>query len=107
MKSTEKINKWDIWVAKVAFEDNPKILKIRPVLVLSPTEYYVLSVKITSRSPRNNYFGEYSIRYWKESGLLKPSTIRLSKKINLNYNDLLQKIGVLHQADRQNVEALL
>lgn len=107
MKFTEKINKWDIWVANVVFEDNPKVSKVRPVLVISPEEYYVLSVKITSHSPRNNYFGEYSIKYWEEAGLLKPSTVRLSRKIKLNYNELLRRIGSLHPTDRQNIERLL
>ena len=28
------MNEWEIWLAKVSFEDNPNVIKNRPVLIL-------------------------------------------------------------------------
>lgn len=44
------LNKWDIWLAKVAFEDEPNIIKNRPVLIIDNTKCLVLSLKITSHA---------------------------------------------------------
>ena len=95
-----KTNKWDIWWATVKFEDDPSKQKNRPVLVISETEMYILSFKITGHSAREDYAGEYEIRYWQEAGLTKPSTIRFEKRIRLKPEDVTAKIGELHPADR-------
>ena len=99
--------RWDIWIARVAFEDAPEVAKIRPVLVVDEKENYVLSVKITSHSPRSEFAGEYSIRYWQAAGLLKPSTIRLTKRLSLPKEAFIKKIGILQKADIENIESIL
>lgn len=37
-------NRWEIWWAKVKFEDDPSQVKQRPVLVISPSEMYIISL---------------------------------------------------------------
>lgn len=104
---TLSLNKWDIWLAKVAFEDEPNIIKNRPVLVMDNTDCLVLSLKITSHSPRMNFKDEYQILKWKEAGLLKPSTLRISKKLLLPKESFIFKLGELHNIDKNNVINIL
>ena len=46
--TTLPLNKWDIWLAKIAFEDAPEIIKNRPVLVINNNTFLVLSLKINN-----------------------------------------------------------
>ena len=100
-------NKWEIWFAKVKFDDNPSVVKMRPVLVVDLNQCYILSLKITGHSPRVNYQGEYSIIKWAEAGLAKESTIRCSKKLKLIFSDFEYKLGKLHPIDIIAVQNIL
>lgn len=102
MSSSSDFIRWDIWVARVEFEEGTGS-KIRPVLIIDGTRCYVLSLKITSHIPRSQFPGEYQIIEWKEAGLLKPSTIRISKQLNLPAESFVKKIGRLTELDRFNV----
>lgn len=103
----EEIKTWDIWWANVAFEDDPTKAKERPVLVSSKKECYVLSMKITSHEPREDFEGEYPVKYWAESGLTKPSTIRFTKRLRLSEQDMISKIGRLHPTDIMNLQRMM
>lgn len=92
-------NKWEIWLAKVKFEDEPNKVKERPVLVISPEQCFILSFKITSHKPRYNDRLDYPIKKWAEVGLQKQSTIRISKLLQLIKKDFTHKIGRLHPID--------
>ena len=100
-------NKWELWWAKVAFEDDPAKSKVRPVLVIAPGVAYILSLYVTSKDARTYVEGDHKVRYWKESGLGSPSTIRTSKKLRLVSADFTGKIGRLHHADVRAVMNLL
>ena len=76
---------------------------MRPVLIIDGTRCYVLSLKITSHVPRSQFPGEYQIIEWKEAGLMKPSTIRISKQLNLPADSFVKRIGRLTELDRLNV----
>lgn len=89
------------------FEDDPTKQKKRPVLVISETEMYILSFKITGHSAREDYTGEYEIHHWQEAGLTKPSTIRFEKRIRLKPEDVIEKIGELHPADRAVFQCII
>ena len=102
MSNSSDFIRWDIWIARVEFEEGSGS-KIRPVLIIDGTRCYVLSLKITSHDPRTQFPGEYQIIEWKEAGLMKPSTIRISKKLNLPADSFLKKIGRLTELDRFNV----
>lgn len=105
---TRQINKWEIWSAEYRYEDEPSISKRRPVLVIDDDcDFPVLLAKITSRLPRDGYFGEYSVRFWKEAGLNKESTVRLSKVLWAEEHDLKTKIGRLHPYDILQIERLM
>ena len=80
--------------------------KVRPVLVIDGTSCYVLSLKITSHGPREEYTGEYPIKEWKEAGLLKPSTIRISKRLSLPPDSFIKRIGRLTPLDCDNVSRI-
>lgn len=100
-------NKWEVWYAKVAYEDNPEEIKERPVLVMENGACYIFSFKITSHEPRLNFFGEYRLVKWREAGLHKPSTVRTSKRLRLIESDFVHKIGRLHPIDIIGVMNLL
>lgn len=102
-----KPSSWEIWDAKVAFEDAPHTLKRRPVLVISPKDIFILSLKITSHEPRKRYPGEYQIKKWEEAGLNKPSTVRCSKRLNLIENDFIKKRGKLQAIDMLEIRNIL
>ena len=89
--------RWDIWWAWFNYEDQEGG-KRRPVLILSPTEVYVLSAEITSHESRNMW-GEYEIIKWSSANLPRPSTVRLSRIEKLKPEDFDQKIGRLQPAD--------
>lgn len=99
--------KWEIWLAKVKFEDDLKQVKNRPVLVVAPGVQYILSLKITSHEPRSEFAGEYAIIKWPEAGLRKESTIRCGKRLNLVESDFVHKLGRLHPVDIINVQNIL
>lgn len=100
-------NSWELWWAEVAFEDQPTVSKERPVLVVAPGVAYTLSLYVTSKDVRRHIEGDYEIRFWKESGLGMPSTIRTGKKIGLIPSDFKRKIGRLHHSDMLAVMKLL
>ncbi|WP_242347400.1 type II toxin-antitoxin system PemK/MazF family toxin [Mucispirillum schaedleri] len=101
------MQKWEIWLAYIRFEDNPDKSKLRPVLVMDKENMYILSFKMTSHIPRQNYYGEYPIKYYKDAGLVKPTVIRLSKKLLLLENEFVNKIGRLHPFDINEVNKIL
>ena len=105
MNSSSEFIRWDIWIAKVEFEEGAGF-KIRPVLIIDGTRCYVLSLKITSLMPRTQFSGEYQIIEWKEAGLMKPSTVRISKRLNLPADSFVKKIGRLTELDRSNVSKI-
>lgn len=87
------MQKWDIWLAYVRFEDSPDEAKLRPVLVIDNKDIYILSFKMTSHLPRQNYYGKYPIKYYKDVGLVKPTVVRLSKKLLLLENEFDKKLA--------------
>jgi hypothetical protein len=99
-------NKWEIWLARVKFEDSNEI-KERPVLITGTGQAIILALKITTHEPRDYYYGEYSVKHWQESGLREPSTIRSSKRLSLIDTDLVHKIGRLHPFDVIKVQEIL
>lgn len=101
------MNEWEIWLAKVAYEDDPAIYKKRPVLILQSGLAVCLVSKITSHAPRPNYDGEYQISDWQGAGLLRPSTIRLSQRFELKHGYMIRKLGNLQPVDILNVEKIL
>ena len=101
MPGKTEIHSWDIWWACVRFEDSEE-WKRRPVLVTESGELYVLALFVTSHEARNMW-GEYEIVKWKSAGLPKPSTIRITRPLQLLPDDLESKIGELQPIDIYNL----
>lgn len=104
-KNNRTIRTWELWWAKVQFEESSET-KRRPVLIVDEDELWVFAFKVTSREPRNEW-GEYEVIKWQSSGLDKPSTVRLSRRIALTDRDLESKIGDLHPIDIQRISKML
>ena len=101
---SEAYKKWDICLADVPFEDLPQS-KVRPVLILGAhTNISVDCLKMTGQPPRE---GEYVLQKWKEAGLLKPTTVRLGKRLNLEQKRIHKKIGHLDKTDILNIINLI
>lgn len=94
---------WEIWLASVKFEDDPSIVKDRPVLVIDEDHALYISLKMTSNISRANSSEEYLVQEWEQSGLRKPTVIRTSHKLELCRRDFKRKIGNLSLKDILNV----
>lgn len=101
------MQKWDIYLAKVRFEENRRRYKRRPVLILDPSTVLILSFKITSHEPRTNFPGEYQIVQWREAGLLRPSVVRCSQIIDLTHEDIERYLGKLQPEDIRGVQEIV
>ena len=97
------VETWDVCLANVMFEDVPES-KVRPVLVLNGGAVVIECIKMTSKPPRT---GEYEVKMWKEAGLHKPTTVRLSKRLCLDANRVLKRIGHLDPVDIIKIEQLI
>lgn len=102
-----KIEKWEIWNADLRFEDNPAEVKRRPVLIIDHEKLTVVVLKITSKPPKEEFFGEYEISLWKEAGLDKPSVVRSTRRARIDITDLVSKRGKLQARDIAVVSQLL
>ena len=91
------MERYEIWKAKVRFEETSEI-KERPVLIWND-QAFLIAYKMTGTYRGDNQ-NEYCIRYWKEAGLTKPTSIRLRKVLKLEKGDLLYKIGELDKRER-------
>lgn len=89
------------WWAQVRFEDTPEI-KHRPVLIWNDLAY-VIAYKMTS-ADRGDSREEFRIEYWKEAGLDRETSIRITKVLRLKQSDLISKIGELDFRDRLRFE---
>ena len=90
----------EVWLATFVFDDDESKYKARPVLVLGDYAVSLCGFKMTTRKPRDEH--EYEVKYWKEAGLSKPTTIRTSKYIPLTDEIMIRKIGSLQPYDLLN-----
>lgn len=101
MKSTIVYNKWDIILVNFPFTDLSSNKK-RPSLIISPDEYNVnddlIITFITSNIPSELRSSDFLVNNWKESGLLKPSLIRM-KFATIAKSIVHKKLGKLSDAD--------
>jgi len=92
--------RWEIWLARLSFNDKPDVAKHRPVLVLEVVGHDMLAAKITSHIPRDE-FGKFAIMQWSEAGLVRPSTVRCSQLFTIPDTNLArdEPFGILQQSD--------
>ena len=99
------IDKYEIWQAQVKFEDIDE-MKNRPVLILVQIGDQITAYKATG-TDRGDSEVEYKLRNWREAGLTKPTSIRITKMLKLSESDLLYKIGKLSEEDIMRLELRL
>ncbi|MCL2226264.1 MAG: hypothetical protein FWB97_01350 [Oscillospiraceae bacterium] len=87
--------KWELWLAKVKYEDDPNTVKIRPVLIVAPQEVLVIAFKMTG----TERIQDYKVKDWQGAGLDKETFIRVSLRLALQEHDLSSKIGMLQPND--------
>lgn len=84
--------KWEVWLVNMPFEEGVGS-KIRPALVIDPQRNYIVFGKMTSHAPRDNFQYEYQIVDWEGAGLTCPTTLRLSKLVELERSDFIKRFG--------------
>lgn len=97
------MRKWDVYLANVPFEDLPESKK-RPVIILGDSVVAVDCLKMTGHPPRRR---EYQLKRWQEAGLMKPTTVRVSKRLCLSPDAFLKKLGSLHPIDILELQRIL
>ncbi len=103
-------NKYDILVVKFPFVGS-KTYKARPAVVISSDFYHannrgtIIVLAISSQIATKLPF-EIEISYWKEAGLLKPSIFK-SNIITISNDQVIRKLGRLHEHDIKNLNLLL
>lgn len=103
MIMSKEPEKWEVWFANVRYEDNPTIVKKRPVIIYDKQHAFIISLKVTGQMPRNNKT-EYVLQRWSEAGLDTVSTVRLSKQLKILRSDYIHKIGNLRTKDIMGIK---
>lgn len=101
------MKRWDIYWADVPYEDEPETSKLRPVIIARDKITTVLVIHVTSHSAREYDRYDYEIQDWMDAGLAKPSTIRVSKIVQLAPGKLHEYIGRLSLDDIFAVQNLM
>jgi mRNA interferase MazF len=102
-------SRWDIVLVPFPFTDLSTNKK-RPALVVSPDEYNsgpdVVIAFVTSRLSTPSRPGDCLIDSWQESGLLKPSLLRM-KFATISRSIVIKKLGHLPEPEQARVQTAL
>nr|DAW29047.1 MAG TPA: PemK-like protein [Caudoviricetes sp.] len=98
------MNRWDVYWADVPFEDNPTQVKRRPVIIAKDSIVYVLTLKVTTHSPRENDPYDYQLVEWQFANLPSPSVVRIRKLAKLKPDKIHNYIGRLHPVDMLGIQ---
>ena len=80
--------------------------KNRPALIVLDTgDEDVVLARITTQNYQTTY--DYQVKYWQESGLLAPSTIRLHKIATVDKSLINRPLGKLNTSDREQVFSMI
>lgn len=108
------LNIGDIFYFDVAYEDNPNVIKNRPVIIIDEDENNILLLISTTTKPRNTPLRSYDkhkvpIQNWRRTGLPKASWAKANYLIKLKRQDvesIVQQsdyIGRMHDEDFNNL----
>jgi mRNA interferase MazF len=101
MRSTVEFG--DVYICLFPFTSG-QADKARPVLVLKDLGPDCLVCRITSVPHRGSF--DLPVSRWREAGLEKPSTIRLSRLVTVEKQLLKLRIGRLASEDIESVRSL-
>lgn len=103
------LNIGELYLVRIAYDDNSNKSKIRPVLVINKDDLTnsCTIVEITGTAPKNppTYYDQFKkpITRWREAGLDKPSYVKIHKTHNIKINNLHEKIGFIDTSDFYNI----
>jgi len=98
-----RYNRWEVWNARVVYDDDPETVKQRPVLIIGRQEFFVLSFKMTGTQRS----GDYPVNDWAKSGLKKATYIQIHRVLKLQERDFISKRGELQPNDIIGVQKYL
>ena len=99
-----KCQHWEIWLAKVRFDDDPLLYKRRPVVIVGGDSSTLVSLKLTTQSWHPN---SYTVIDWQEAGLTDAAYIRTDKRLQAPDKVFKRKIGRLSKQDVDGLTAIL
>ena len=109
MPSMTNYKRWDLVLVPFPFTDLSSA-KRRPALIVSPDIYNagkdVVIAYVTSQLNSKPLHGDYILRKWKESGLPKPSLVRM-KFATIDKEIIIKKLGMLEKEDYEEIEKIL
>lgn len=102
-------NRWDIVLVPFPFT-NLLSSKKRPALIVSPDEHNggpdIVMAFMTSQMQSAPRPGDCHMRMWRESGLPKPSMVRM-KLATIQRSIVIRKLGSLAEQDRERVRSVM
>lgn len=101
------MKRWDIYWAEVPYEDDPTQTKLRPAIIARDKIVTVLVIRVTSHSARDDDPYDYEIQEWKAAGLKEPSTVRVSKIVQILPEKICDYIGRLSIGDIFEIQCLM
>lgn len=111
MTTEPDVKLYDVWRLPFAYEDQPDVLKERPVVVgsIDCERSLALVVKVTGHGPRSEFPGEVRLEDWKRAGLSKPSVAHCSKVLLVPFTAFrgLKRYGHLAPTDAVAVASAL
>lgn len=101
-------NTGEVWYCDLPKEEKPEeIMRDRPCIIVDQNDEEFVVIKVTKHSPRKNDKYDTVIEKWRECGLSRPSTARISKIANLNRSQLKNCKGKLEVIDEINISKKL
>jgi mRNA-degrading endonuclease toxin of MazEF toxin-antitoxin module len=96
----------DVVLVNFPYEDDPSKMKIRPAVIIATEtqELKAIALKVTSTPPRDLL--DYQLISWALSGLHRPSTVRTSKRVVIDYAAIIKKLGTLSNDDFTKIMTL-
>ena len=98
------MNEGEVWFASFPLEEDQSKFKPRPVVILGIKGEEILSVKITKHDPRPKDPFDVTIIHWREAGLDRASTARVSKTMPLDKEHFAFKIGEMYPFDLKTIQ---
>lgn len=95
----------DIYLVRVRYQEDAKMWKSRPIVILSVSEDVAVVASFTSVGPKTppEYYDGYKfpVAHWSDANLNKPSWIKThpGNLLKLNTADLTIPVGSLHSDD--------
>jgi hypothetical protein len=99
-----KCRKWEVWFAKVKYEDSD-VVKKRPVLIIGERVGIILSLKMTSHTARDHT--DYPLNHWARAGLERETVVRTAKACYLKDSDLVWRMGRISEHDMLQIQSIL